>query len=95
MELRKKRQQGLFKVVFDESAPVGSCITDSEYIKNGSTIIFGNNIYEVYDTERGLGNTIILGKPSYIVREIYFDDDFWGTSDREFKLQEVIEDAVG
>lgn len=93
--LRKKRQNGDFKIVFDADVPIGTCVGDPEYIKKGSTVIFGYGQYEVAKTKKHLGNKLIIGKSDMFERELFSIDKILDMSNERFKLQEVIEDAKG
>lgn len=80
-EIRKKRQQGTFNLVYDPSLLPWQIITDPEYIKGG-TVRIGYTYLDVVGTENELKNTIKTG-------QIYA---YFGL---QATLEDVFENAVG
>lgn len=59
-QARKRRQEGEFTLVYDETLLPHQVITDPNFIKGGC-ISFGGDWFEVIKTKRGLGSKIRCG----------------------------------
>jgi len=59
-QARKRRQEGEFTLVYDETLLPHQVVTDPNFIKGGC-ISFGGDWFEVVKTKRGLGNKIRCG----------------------------------
>lgn len=93
-KLRKERQKLPFEVVLSRDVLPGTCVCDPTYVKKGSVVIFGYNILECTETQKGLGNTILVQDPT-LGLPLIFDDGLEMWEDSEVYLTEVIENAKG
>lgn len=92
--LRKKRQQGSFRIIFSDELTEGTCIVDPGWIKKGSTIIYPGGIVEATSTKSGLGNTIIAGCEKSIFPQTVGGFDFFDLEKLRINI-DVFEDSKG
>jgi 3D (Asp-Asp-Asp) domain-containing protein len=69
---RRKRQQEAFTLA-PASEPVGTIVADPKILKHGSTVQIGLRYYEVTETRKGLGNTVLVGGLSSVRAGVTID----------------------